>query len=81
MLLKPIQHGSTALGGAQTAKVSVTLHHMSVLVKDIDLGQIMCLTHSKIVGVMRRRYLNKARAIPGIDMPIRKNRNFSINNG
>ena len=81
MLLEPLDDGLAALFTVHAGKLAVTLDNHRVLIEDIDLRQVVGLTHGVVVGVVSRRDLNKARAKVGVDMPILKDGNLAVDDG
>ena len=78
MLLKPLDDGLAALLAGHTGELAVALDNHRVLVEDIDLRQVVGLTHGVIVGVVSRGDLDEAGAKVGIDVPILKDGNLTV---
>ena len=81
MLLKPLNDGLAALVAVHAGKLAVALNDHRVLIEDIDLRQVVGLTHSVIVGVVGRGDLDKTGAKVGVDMPIFKDGDLAIDDG
>ena len=81
VLLKPLDDGLAALVTVHAGKLAVTLDDHRVLIEDIDLRQVVGLTHSVIVGVVSRSDLDKAGAKVGVDVPILKDGDLAIDDG
>ena len=81
MLLKPLDDGLAALLAGHAGKLAVALDDHRVLVENIDLRQVVGLTHGVIVGVVSRGDLDEAGAKVGVDMPILKDRNLAVDDG
>ena len=60
VLLKPCDNGLTALIAVHARELAVALDDHRMLVKDIDLRQVVSLTHSIVVGVVRGSDLDEA---------------------
>ena len=81
MLLEPLNDGLAALVAVHAGEIAVALDDHRVLVEDIDLRQVVGLTHGVVVGVVSRRYLDEARAEIGVDMPILKDGDLAVDDG
>ena len=81
VLLKPLDDGLAALLAGHTGKLAVAFDDHRVLVEDVDLRQVVGLTHGVVVGVVSRRDLDKAGTKVGIDMPILKDGDLAVDNG
>ena len=81
MLLKPLDNGLAALVAVHAGKLAVALDDHRVLVEDIDLRQVVGLTHGVVIGVVGRGDLDKARAKVGVDMPILKDGDLAVDDG
>ena len=81
MLLEPLNDSLTALLASHAGELAVALDDHRVLVEDVDLRQVVGLTHGVVVGVVSRRNLNKARAKVGVDMPILKDGDLAVDDG
>ena len=81
VLLEPLDHGLAALVAVHAAKLAVALDDHRVLVKDINLRQVVGLTHGVIVGVVSRGDLDKAGAKVGVDVPILKDGDLAVDDG
>ena len=81
MLLEPLDDGLAALLAGHAGKLAVALDDHRVLIEDIDLRQVVGLTHGVIVRVVGRRDLDKAGAKVGVDMPILKDGDLAVDDG
>ena len=81
MLLKPLDDGLAALLAGHAGELAVALDDHRVLVEDIDLRQVVSLTHGVVVGVVGRGDLDKAGAKVGVDMPILKDGDLTVDDG
>ena len=81
VLLKPLDDGLAALVAVHAGKLAVALDDHRVLIKDIDLRQVVSLTHGVIVGVVGRGDLDKTGTKVGVDMPILKDGNLAVDDG
>ena len=81
VLLEPLDDGLAALVAVHAGELAVALDDHCVLVEDVDLRQVVSLAHGVIVGVVGRGDLNKARAEVGVDVPILKDGDLSIDDG
>ena len=81
VLLEPLDDGLAALVAVHAGELAVALDDHRVFIEDIDLRQVVSLTHSVIVGVVGRGDLNKARAEIGVDMPILKDGDLAVDDG
>ena len=81
VLLKPLDDGLAALLAGHTGELAVALNDHRVLVEDVNLRQVVSLTHGVVVGVVGRRNLNEAGTKVGVDMPILKDRNLTVYDG
>ena len=81
VLLEPLDDGLAALVAVHASKLAVALDDHRVLVEDIDLRQVVSLTHGVIVGVVGRGDLNEAGTKVGIDMPILKDGDLTVDDG
>ena len=81
MLLKPLDDGLAALLAGHTGELAVAFDDHRVLVEDIDLRQVVSLTHGVVVGVVGRGDLNEAGTEVGIDMPILKDGDLTVDDG
>ena len=81
MLLKPLNDGLAALLAGHTGELAVALDDHRVLIEDIDLRQVVSLTHGVIVGVVCRGDLDEAGAEVGVDMPILKDGDLTVDDG
>ena len=81
VLLKPLDYGLAALVAVHAGELAVALDNHRVLVKDVDLRQVVSLTHGVIVGVVGRGDLDKAGAKVGVDMPILKDGDLTVDDG
>ena len=81
MLLKPLDDGLAALLAGHAGKLAIALDDHRVLIENVDLRQIVGLAHGVIVGVVRRRDLDKAGAKVGVDMPILKDGDLAVHDG
>ena len=78
MLLEPLDDGLAALVAVHAGELAVAFDDHRVLVEDVDLRQVVSLTHGVVVGVVGRRDLNEAGAEVGVDMPILKDGNLAV---
>ena len=81
VLLEPLDDGLAALVAVHAGELAVALDDHRVLVKDVDLRQVVGLTHGVVVGVVSRRYLDEARAEISVDMPILKDGDLAVHDG
>ena len=81
VLLKPLDDGLAALVAVHAGELAVTLDDHRVLVEDIDLRQVVGLTHGVVVGVVGRGDLDEAGAKVGIDVPILKDGDLAVDDG
>ena len=81
MLLKPLNDGLAALLTSHTGELAIALDDHRVLVEDIDLRQVVGLTHGVVVGVVGRGDLDKAGAKVGVDVPIFKDGDLAVDDG
>ena len=81
VLLEPLDDGLAALVAVHAGKLAVALNDHSVLIKDIDLRQVVGLTHGVVVGVVGRGDLDKAGAKVGVDVPILKDGDLAVDDG
>ena len=81
VLLEPLDDGLAALVAVHAGKLTITLNDHRVLVENVDLRQVVGLTHGVIVGVVGRGNLDKAGAKVGVDMPILKNGDLAVDDG
>lgn len=52
-----------------------------MLIEDVDLRQVVGLTHGVVVGVVSRRDLNEAGTEVGVDVPILKDGDLAVDDG
>ena len=78
MLLEPLDDGLAALFTVHAGKLAVTLDNHRVLIEDIDLRQVVGLTHGVVVGVVGWGDLDEAGAEVSVDVPILKDRNLAV---
>jgi len=72
----------TALVTVQTPVARPGLFaHLSLLVDDDDLGQLVTPAHFKVVGVVGRGDLHRAAAEGGVDILVGNNRHLAANQG
>lgn len=81
VLLEPLDNGFAALVAVHASELAIALDDHRVLVKDVNLRQVVGLTHGVVVGVVSRRYLDEARAEIGVDMPILKDGDLAVDDG
>ena len=81
MLLKPLDDGLAALVAVHAGELAVALDDHRVLVEDVDLRQVVGLTHGVIVGIVGRGDLNEAGTEVGVDVPILKDGNLAVDDG
>ena len=81
VLLKPLDDGLAALVAVHASKLAVALDNHRVLVKDVDLRQVVSLTHGVVVGVVGRGDLNEAGTEAGVDVPILKDGDLTVDDG
>ena len=81
VLLKPLDYGLAALVAVHAGELAVALDNHRVLVKDVDLRQVVSLTHGVIVGVVGRGDLDEAGTKVGVDMPILKDGDLTVDDG
>ena len=81
VLLKPLDDGLAALVAVHAGKLAVALDDHRVLVEDVDLWQVVGLTHGVIVGVVGRGDLDKAGTKVGVDMPILEDGDLTVDDG
>ena len=78
VLLEPLDDGLAALVAVHAGELAVALNNHRVLIEDIDLRQVVGLTHSIVVRVVSRGDLDKAGAKVGIDVPILKDGDLAV---
>ena len=78
VLLEPLDDGLAALVAVHAGELAVTLDDHRVLIEDVDLRQVVGLTHGVVIGVVGRRDLDKAGAKVGVDMPILKDGDLAV---
>ena len=81
MLLEPLNDGLAALLAGHAGKLAIALDDHRVLVKNVDLRQVVGLTHGVVVGVVGRGDLNKAGTEVSVDMPILKDGDLTVDDG
>ena len=81
VLLEPLDDGLAALVAVHAGELAVALNNHRVLVEDVDLRQVVGLTHGVVVGVVSRGDLDEARAKVGVDMPILKDGDLAVDDG
>ena len=81
VLVEPLDDGLAALVAVHAGELTVALDDHRVLIKDIDLRQVVGLTHGVVVRVMGRGDLDKAGAKVGVDMPILKDGDLAVDDG
>ena len=81
MRFKPGYDSLACLVAIHAGKLTVAINDYGMFVEDVNLLKAMGLTHSKVIGVMRRSDLDKTGAKSGIDMPIRENRDLTSHDG
>ena len=81
VLLKPLDDGLAALLASHAGELAVALDDHRVLIEDIDLRQVVGLTHGVVVGVVSRGDLNKAGTKVGVDVPILKDGDLAVDDG
>ena len=78
VLVEPLDDGLAALVAVHASELAVALDDHRVLIEDVDLRQVVGLTHGIVVGVVGRGDLNEAGAKVGVDMPILKDRDLTV---
>ena len=78
VLVEPLDDGLAALVAGHAGELAIALDDHRVLVEDVDLRQVVGLTHGVVVGVVGRGDLNEAGAKVGVDMPILKDRDLAV---
>ena len=81
VLLEPLDDGLAALLAGHAGKLTIALDDHRVLIEDVDLRQVVGLTHGVIVGVVGRGDLDKAGAKVGVDVPILKDGDLAVDDG
>ena len=81
VLLEPLDDGLAALLAGHAGELAVALDDHRVLIEDINLRQVVGLTHGVIVGVVSRGDLDEAGAKVGIDVPILKDGDLAVHDG
>ena len=81
VLVEPLHDCLARLVAVHAGELAVAVYDVRVLVKDVNLLQVVRLAHSKVVGVMRRRNLHKAGAKVLVDVPVREDGNLAVHNG
>ena len=81
MLLEPLDDGLAALLAGHAGKLAITLNDHRVLIENVDLRQVVGLTHGVIVGVVSRGDLDETGAKVGVDMPILKDGDLAVDDG
>ena len=78
VLLEPLDDGLAALLAGHAGELAIALNDHRVLIENVDLRQVVSLTHGVIVGVVGRGDLNEAGTKVGVDVPILKNGDLSV---
>ena len=78
VLVEPLDDGFAALVAVHAGELAVALDDHRVLVEDVDLRQVVGLTHGIVVGVVSRGDLDKAGAKVGIDMIVGEDGNLTV---
>ena len=81
VLLEPLDDGLAALVAVHAGELAVALDDHRVFVEDVDLRQVVGLTHGVVVGVVGRGDLDKAGAKVGVDVPIFKDGDLAVDDG
>ena len=81
VLVKPLDDGLAALVAVHAGELAVALDDHRVLVEDVDLRQVVGLTHGVIVGVVGRGDLNEAGTEVGVDMIVGEDGNLTVDDG
>ena len=81
VLLEPLDDGLAALVAVHAGELAVAFDDHRVLVEDVDLRQVVSLTHGVVVGVVGRSNLNEAGTEVGVDMPILKDGDLTVDDG
>ena len=81
VLLEPLNDGLAALVAVHAGELAIALDDHRVLVEDVDLRQVVSLTHGVVVGVVGRSNLNEAGTEVGVDMPILKDGDLTVDDG
>ena len=79
VLLEPLDDGLAALIAVHAGKLAIALDDHRVLIEDIDLRQVVGLTHGVVVGVVSRGDLDKARAKVGVDVVVGEDGDLAVN--
>ncbi len=78
VLLEPLNNGLAALVARHAGELAIALDDHRVLVEDIDLRQVVGLTHGIVVGVVSRSDLDEAGAKVGVDVVVREDGNLAV---
>ena len=78
VLLEPLDDGLAALVAVHAGELAVALDDHRVLVKDVDLRQVVSLTHGVVVGIVGRGDLDEAGTKVGVDVPILKDGDLTV---
>ena len=81
VLVEPLDNGLAALVAVHAGELAVALDDHRVLVEDVDLRQVVGLTHGVVVGVVSRGDLDEAGAKVGVDVPILKDGDLTVDDG
>ena len=81
VLLEPLDDRLAALVAVHAGELAIALDDHRVLVEDVDLRQVVGLTHGVVVGVVGRGNLDKAGTEVGVDMPILKDGDLAVDDG
>ena len=78
VLVEPPHDGLAALVAVHAAELAVARNHHGMLVKDVDLLEVVRLAHGVVVGVVRRRDLHEAGAEVGVHVPVGEDGNLAV---
>ena len=78
VLVEPLDNGLAALVAVHAGELAVALDDHRVLIEDVDLRQVVGLTHGVVVGVVGRGDLNEAGTEVGVDVPILKDGDLTV---
>ena len=81
VILEPLDDGLAALVAVHAGELAVALNNYRVLIENVNLRQVVGLTHGIVVGVVGRCDLDKAGTEVGINVPILKDGNLAVDDG
>ena len=78
VLLEPLDNGLAALVARHAGELAVALNNHRMLIENVDLRQVVGLTHGVVVGVVGRGDLDEAGTEVGVDVPILKDGDLAV---